>query len=100
MAHFYAVITKFHDKHASANLSERSEKVKHALIEQVPALTGKWVAKFAFDSPNIGAIDIVAHEHRHDVERAAAIIRELGGVETEVVAAATWPHFLTGKAFS
>lgn len=100
MATFYAVITKFANGKPPSDLSQRSEKVKQALLAQVPSLTGKWIAKYALDHESISAIDIVASDNRGDVDRAARIIGELGGADTEVVAAATWPHFLSGSAFS
>lgn len=98
MANFYAILTRFPQGQSQHDLADRSRKVKEQLIEKVPALTGKWVTKFAFDGSELGAIDVAATSDRAEVEKAARIISEYGDCQTEVVAAYNWHHFLETRA--
>ena len=99
MPNFYAVITNFRGTGFPPDLEERSANVKKKLIEELPSLNGRWVAKYVFDDPQIQAIDIVASDRRSEVEKAAEIISEEGRCHTKVIGAASWQHILLEDPF-
>lgn len=92
MGDFYAVITSFPEGGLPDDLAERSEKVKQAIVSEVPSLTGQWVTEWALDDSAVHAIDIVAADTRDEVEKAAEIIAREGGCDARVAGARTWHH--------
>ena len=70
-----------------------AEKVSAEIKKRCPGVTWKesWATLGQFD-----VVDVVEAKDPRDVERAAMIIRGLGGATTETMPATPWRTFLDG----
>ncbi|HEX3683200.1 MAG TPA: hypothetical protein VHU83_11750 [Bryobacteraceae bacterium] len=89
----YAIFTTFTSVPSKAELAGRSEKVRKALMAQVPSMTGKWVCDYGFEDGAVNAIDIVEANNADDVQTAARIISEQGQCQTKVARAQRWHEY-------
>jgi uncharacterized protein with GYD domain len=94
----YLILSRFHDKNDLSDIQSRSQKVKDAIIAQVPSLFEKWSCKLATMSDHFQVLDVVDAPNHADVMKAAALIEKHGHCRTEVLPVVDWPEFVSTQS--